>query len=350
MRIKPKESVRKLKKYSPGLFRGKIKLDANENSFDVPENVRQKILARAANLSLNRYPDPAAGKLRKKIAGKIMVPAGKIFTGNGSDEIIFYLMAAYLNRGDYVVVPDPTFEMYSIIAGVFGAEVKNVPLDKNFDIDEKEIIRQAKNKKAKFIFISYPNNPTGNCFTAEKTEKIIKKSGCFVVIDEAYYEFSGKTFINKLNKYPNLIVLRTFSKAYSMAGLRVGYMAAAGSVAGTLDKIRLPYNINSFSQAAAECGLDFSGALKKNVKTIRRERDKMYSELSGFYDITRSDANFLFFRAKNAEKIKKYFKKEGISIRMYSSGRLKNHIRVTVGRPEENKRVLRILKAVSKGE
>ncbi len=350
MCISPKKSVQKLKKYSPKLFKGEIKLDANENSFDVPKSVKQKILAKAANLSLNRYPDPAAGKLRKKIAAKTGVPAGRIFTGNGSDEIIFYLMAAYLDKGDSVVVPEPTFEMYSIIAGVFGSEVKSVPLDENFDINEKEIIRRAKNKKTKFIFISYPNNPTGNSFTREKIEKIIKESGCFVVVDEAYYEFSGKTFINKLNKYPNLIVLRTFSKAYSMAGLRVGYMAAAGGAAATLDKIRLPYNINSFSQTAAECGLDFSGELKKNIKIIRKERDKMYSELKRFYNITRSDANFLFIRAQNTEKIKKYFKKEGISIRIYSAGRLKNYIRVTVGRPEENNRVLGILKAVSKGE
>lgn len=338
--IKPKKSVGLLRAYNPHLFDGKYKLDANENSYDLPDAQKKKILSRIMKLHFNRYPDPGAPGLRKLLAKKHGVRPENIVVGNGSDEIIHYLIQAYCGRGDRIVAPAPTFEMYRVLAMANSATPVIIPLDDRFDLDEAAMTRAA--ARAKLVFISYPNNPTGNCFSADRISGIIKSAKGIVVLDEAYYEFSGKSFMPLLKKNKNLVILRTFSKAFSMAGLRLGYMIADSQVAQVINKVRLPYNINSVSQACAEEML--KNGLNPVIKQIIAARDAMYGILKKQYPVVKSDANFLLIKVKDGARAKKHFEKAGISIRMFDDGALKNFMRLTVGKPEENRRVLEILK------
>ena len=338
-----KKNIKKLKPYNPGIFSSRFKMDANENSYDIPAPVKKKIIRKIEKLSLNRYPDPLGRELKKKLSKKLKASPSSLFLGNGSDEIIYYLTQAFIEKNDRVIVPVPTFEMYGIISVIGGAKVTEIPLDKNFDIDDKKIISRAKNKKVKFIFIAYPNNPTGNCFSELRILRIIKNVKCFVVLDEAYYEFSGKTFINRLNKFRNLIVLRTFSKAYSMAGLRVGYMIAAPDVVDALNRVRLPYNVNAVSQLMAKEALSYAPRIQESICGILNGREKIYAALKDKHEIIPSDSNFLLIKVRDGKKAKRIFRKKRISVRFFEDRRLKNYVRVTAGKPEENRAVIKIL-------
>jgi len=339
-----KKNIRKLKAYNPGLFNGKYKLDANENCYDIPMPVKRKILRKLQKVAVNRYPDPYGLELKEKLSKKLKVNKKNLFLGNGSDEIIYYLLQSFVEKGERIIVPVPTFEMYGILGIVSGAKVIEVPLTRDFDIDDKKIIKHAKSKRVKFIFIAYPNNPTGNCFSKSRILNIIKNTNSFIVIDEAYYEFSGKTFLGYREKYKNIIVLRTFSKAYSMAGLRVGYMIADQQIINVANKVKLPYNVNSISQFVAKEVLSFGGNIQAGICNIIKERERMCEEIGKYNDVVKSDANFLFVKIKNAKKAKKIFQKNKISIRMFKDGRIKNYMRLTIGKPEENRAVLRILR------
>ncbi|MGD0566261.1 MAG: histidinol-phosphate transaminase [Candidatus Goldiibacteriota bacterium] len=336
-----KKSIRGLKPYDPGLLVSyKYKLDANENGFDITAAARKKLLKKISALHFNRYPDPGTADIRKILAKKNGIKAGNIAVGNGSDEIIHYIIQAFTDSGDSVVFPHPTFEMYRILSLANGAKPVASPLDERFDIDPDDILK--KSRGAKIIFLAYPNNPTGNCFSRKSVERVIKKAGCLVVVDEAYYEFSNKTFINLLGKHKNLIILRTFSKAFSMAGARLGYMLAGKSVIDIINKVRLPYNVNALSQACAGVML----GEKKNhaVEEILKEKEIMYDLLKADYPVVKSDANFLLIKVKNGGKAVKIFAENGISIRIFRDGVLKDFLRLTIGMPEENRAALKILR------
>jgi len=343
---KTSKAIKYLKSYAPGLFKGKYKLDANENSYDVPVNVKIKILKEAKEMEFNRYPDPFADKLCNALSKRLNVSPRNMLIGNGSDELIYYLLLSFIERNDNVLVPYPTFEMYKILSKICGANVTEVLLSRkrNFDLDMEKMINVIKGKKTKFVFIAYPNNPTGNCFSADAIKRILKEKETFVVIDEAYFEFSGKTFLKELNKYENLIILRTFSKAFSLAGLRIGYMMADESVINVVKKVKLPYNVNSFSQTAAYYALKCEKQFKKNVEMTIKERETMKEELKGLYYFPDSDSNFIFLKIRNPGLLKKEFIKNGICVRFFKDSRLKNFVRITVGRRKENKIVTDILK------
>jgi histidinol-phosphate aminotransferase len=343
---KIKKCILNLKSYKPVLYKGKYKLDANENSYEIPNFLKEKILKKIIKLQLNRYPDSSVHVLKKLLSKKLKVKEDMIFVGNGSDEIISYLCQTFLEKNDTVIVPSPTFEMYKIISQINDARIVEVPLDKNFDIDDKKIIKFARILNAKMIFISYPNNPTGNCFSEEKILNIIKNTDSIIVIDEAYFEFSGKTFLKYLKKFNNLIILRTFSKAFSMAALRIGYMIAAKEIVNELNKVRLPYNVNTISQMFAAEMLKYEKIMKKFIKKIIIEREEMYKRISQKFFVVKSDANFLFIKVNNTNKVEKIFKKNKISIRVFKSGLAKDFIRITVGKTNENALVLNTLNKI----
>ncbi len=340
---KIKDCIKNLKSYEPVLFKGKYKLDANENSYELPGSVKRKILKKILNVPVKRYPDPEARELKKILSKKLKVKKYMIFTGNGSDEIIFYLAQSFLEKDDVVIIPVPTFEMYKIISKINGARVIEIPLTKNFDIDDKNIIKYAKITKTKFIFVAYPNNPTGNCFSKDKILNIIKNTDAIVVIDEAYFEFSGKTFIKYLKKFKNLVILRTFSKAFSIAALRVGYMIANKEIVKILNKVKLPYNVNSVSQIFAKEVLLNERYLKDNIKKIISEREKLYEKIRKKFFVVKSDSNFLFLKIPDIKKAKKIFQENKISVRVFNSGYTKDFIRITIGKREENRKVLNVL-------
>ena len=324
-------------------------LDANESPFSIPSKIKELIIEEVSSLSFNRYPDPLAKKLRKTIASKSNIPKECILLGNGSDELISYIISAFGKTGGKVLFPIPTFAMYRIISISQGQKPIEVPLTQEFDINIKVFKGRLKDKGVNIIFISYPNNPTGKCFSRDHILTILKDSSSIVVIDEAYFDFSNKTFLGYLKKFKNLIVLRTLSKI-GMSGLRVGIAFSDKEIISTLEKVRLPYNINSFSQAAAKIFLENFHLLKKQINTTIKERTFLISEMGKIDGISPcpSDANFILFKAQlDNTKIYKKLINEDIAVRYFTGDPLlKNFLRVTIGTPDENRKFLKALKKI----
>ena len=230
--IKP--AVRKLAAYLIDETPCRIKLDAMENPFSLPAAVQREIANAVTSASINRYPDPSARNLKKTISSLWGIKPANMILGNGSDELIQAILLAF---GGPALIPVPTFAMYDITARALSQTVVTVPLDENFDLDPGLLLKKAKTSKAKVIFLACPNNPTGNRFSDKAVRMILDKADAAVVLDEAYFSFSGKTYLPLLRKYPNLIVLRTLSKI-GLAGLRIGVLAAAPAVtaAGSLHR------------------------------------------------------------------------------------------------------------------
>ncbi|MFQ6044061.1 MAG: histidinol-phosphate transaminase [Candidatus Poribacteria bacterium] len=318
----------------------RIKMDANENPFDLPGEIKESLASELSKHPFNRYPDPTAKELREKLSEQLRVNIEQIVIGNGSDELISYLITAFGRDDARVVFPTPTFSMYEILAKVAGVEVKSAPLTKDFDISVDKLIAQLKSGGTNLVFFSYPNNPTGNCFDRQGIIDIIERDDTIVIVDEAYYEFSGKTFLPLLKQYPNLVILRTFSKAYGLAGLRIGYMIAHPDIASEAHKVRLPYNLNSFSQKVALKLLEHSHEATAQVSVILKERERIFQKLAqlDYIQPFPTDANFVLFRTEgDAEHIFEHLLAKGILIRnLNRPGLLRNCLRVTVGTSEEN--------------
>jgi histidinol-phosphate aminotransferase len=248
-----------------------------------------------------------------------------------------------------VLIPVPTFAMYEITSRALAQEVTTVPLDNDFELDADMLLKKARTRKAKIIFLACPNNPTGNRFSDRAVRKILDHADAAVVIDEAYYSFSGKTYLPLLKTHPNLIILRTLSKI-GFAGLRIGVLTTGTKIIDELNKIRLPYNINSLSQAAAVAVLKHRGIIRQQISLLISERKKLYNALSRTQDITAypSETNFILFRtAANGTDVQAKLKKAGILIKdLNRPGPLKNCLRVTIGTPKENKEFLKKLNAI----
>jgi histidinol-phosphate aminotransferase len=324
----------------------RIKLDAMENPFSLPAAVRKQLGTVLQQAKINLYPDPSGKELKKAIASLWKMNPDRMILGNGSDELIQAIILAF---GGPVLVPSPTFAMYEITSRALAQQVVTVPLDDTFDIDADGLIKKAKQIKARVIFLASPNNPTGNRFSDKAVRKILDNTNAAVVIDEAYYSFSGKSWLPQLNKYPNMILLRTLSKI-GFAGLRVGVLTASREIVNELNKIRLPYNINSLSQAAAVTALKQKAVINRQISILISEREKLYNTLSRLPGLTvyPSETNFILMRtSSDATLIYQKLKKTGILVKnLNKPGPLKNCLRVTVGTPEENREFLKALKTI----
>ncbi len=321
----------------------KAKLDANESPFGF--DVTKEVLR---SLRTNRYPDPEAKALKKLIAKDMKVSPRNILPGNGSDELIYYLITTF---GGPVLFPVPTFSMYGIIAQALGEERAAVPLDDAFDLDLKRMLAEIRRSRPKLIFLSSPNNPTGNCFSSEGILKVIDAAAgrALVVIDEAYQPFASENgFIPMLRDYEHLIILRTLSKT-GLAGLRVGFMIACGEIVHEVNKVRLPFNLNAFSQAMAVNSLTDAARLKRNIRLIVKQRDLLFRELSRMPGIRPypSEANFILFRTEEPDKVYQGLLKRGVLVRNMK-GVVDGCLRVTVGAPGENRMFIKSLKGVLK--
>lgn len=321
----------------------KAKLDANESPFGF--DVTKEVLR---SLRTNRYPDPEAKALKKLIAKDMKVSPRNILPGNGSDELIYYLITTF---GGPVLFPVPTFSMYGIIAQALGEERAAVPLDDAFDLDLKRMLAEIPRSRPKLIFLSSPNNPTGNCFSSEGILKVIDAAAgrALVVIDEAYQPFASENgFIPMLRDYEHLIILRTLSKT-GLAGLRVGFMIACGEIVHEVNKVRLPFNLNAFSQAMAVNSLTDAARLKRNIRLIVKQRDLLFRELSRMPGIRPypSEANFILFRTEEPDKVYQGLLKRGVLVRNMK-GVVDGCLRVTVGAPGENRMFIKSLKGVLK--
>ena len=320
-----KPNVLKLKAYQAEEIHCKVKLDANESPYGF------RVLH---NVQTNKYPDPEAKELRTLFARGLKIRAENVLHGNGSDELIYNLITTF---GGPVLYPVPTFSMYGIISQALDQKFKEIALDEKFDLDMDKMNKQMIISKAKLIFLSSPNNPTGNSFSSERILQIIKRSKGIVVVDEAYQQFSSrKSFIPLLKKHKNLVILRTLSKI-GLAGLRTGFMIAHRDIIHEVNKVRLPFNVNSLSQKVAIDTLKKTRELKTRISTIVSERKKLFKEMSKMNGISPfpSDANFILFRVNNPDKIYKDLLKRGVLIRNMK-GIAGGCLRVTVGTPAEN--------------
>ena len=338
-------NINALKPYETKEIPCKVKLDANESPYCIDIIPDKKILKR-----LNRYPDPDSKELKKTISKALKIKKNNILLGNGSDELIYYLITTF---GGPVLYPVPTFSMYGIIAQALGEKNIGIPLDKDFDIDEERMLAAIKKYRPKLIFFSSPNNPTGNGFSADKILRIIDSSfvirhPSLVIVDEAYQPFSSKKgFLPLLRDYKNLAILRTLSKI-GFAALRVGFLIADKDLINEVNKVRLPFNLNALSQSMALEAFKNKNIIEAQIKNIASERERLFYELSRINNVWPypSEANFILFRTKNANEVYKGLIKQDVLVRNMGSA-AKDSLRVTIGTPKENELFLKaLIKAV----
>lgn len=359
--------IRALNAYHVPPASGLVKLDAMENPYSWPEPLKQAWLQRLHDAPINRYPDPSAQRLREKLKAVMEVPAGmELLLGNGSDELIQILLLSVARPGATVLAPVPTFVMYSMIATFTGMKFVGVPLQADFALDLDAMLTAIGETQPAVIFLSYPNNPTGNLFEAAAIETILRESAGLVVVDEAYHAFAQTSFLDRLGQYDNLLVLRTLSKQ-GLAGLRLGMLAGDPQWLNEFDKLRLPYNINVLTQESVAFALEHKQVLDDQAAMLRAGRESLARELAALpgVQVWPSAANFLLFRTgRPADAVFASLKQHGVLIKNLhaagtaqgsasaaggrkpvAAGVLTGCLRVTVGTPEENAAFLTALRA-----
>ncbi|MEW5762144.1 MAG: histidinol-phosphate transaminase [Bacillota bacterium] len=339
-------ALRAMVPYRVPEHRGVIKLDANENPYPFPPAVQAAVLAAVNGRAFTRYPDGAARELREALARYTGVAPENVLVGNGSDEVILNLLLTF-GTGRRVVIAAPTFSMYRLHAVVAGAEPVEVPCRADFAVDAAALAAAA--REAAVLILCSPNNPTGNVTPLEVIEELLGNCPGLVVVDEAYAEFAGVSAVELLPRRPRLVLLRTFSKAFGLAGLRVGYMLADADVVEGVWRVKQPFNVNTFSQRAALAVLRHPEPFREQIRAICRDRDALYEELRRVPGVTAfpSRANFILFRTPlPAAEVYEGLLGRGILIRNVDGPLLPGCLRVTVGRPEENARFLAALREV----
>ena len=334
-----RENIAKMKPYSSARdeFKGEAEvfLDANENPYPSP---------------FNRYPDPLQWKVKEKLAPLKGVTPEQIFLGNGSDEPIDLLIRAFCEPNkDAILITEPTYGMYSVCADVNAVAIQKVLLTPDFDIDLDALIN-AIDTKTKIIFLCSPNNPSATLLNRKKVETVLENFGGIVVVDEAYIDFANsKSFLQDLERFPNLVVLQTFSKAWGLAALRCGMAYASPSIINILNKIKYPYNINIQTQELVLKALDHVETKNRWVKEILAERDRLVNALAKLPLVEKvfpTDANFVLARVKNAADVYHSLMTQKIIVRDRSKVKLcDNCLRITVGTPAENEILIKTLSA-----
>lgn len=332
---------------------GYIKLDAMENPYQLPEALREELARRLAGAVLNRYPVPTYASLKQKIHARLGVPAGfDVMLGNGSDELISIIASAVARRDRRAVImaPVPAFVMFARSAQLAGCDFVGVPLRPDFALDTDAMLAAIAEHRPALVFLAYPNNPTGNLFDTPAMEEVVRALGDtgVAVVDEAYGPFAQASFMDRLPEYPNLVVMRTLSKL-GLAGIRLGYLAAAPALMEQFDKVRPPYNVNVLTQVAAEFALDHIDVFNAQADVLNAARAELSAALAALPGVTvfPSRANFLLVRVPDADRACAKLLAEKVMIKNMSKmhGLPANCIRVTVGTPEENTAFLDALRA-----
>jgi histidinol-phosphate aminotransferase len=331
-----------------------IKLASNENP--LPPSLLVLKAIETASKNMNEYPDGYCYYLRESLAAKLGVSGNNLIFGNGSDEVLILAIRAFAGQGDEVVMAKPTFMVYSIASMVEGVDIKQVPL-KNLKYD-LDAMAKAVTDRTKIIFIANPDNPTGSYVTREELDAFLNKlpDTVCIVLDEAYYEFAtGEDYPETLplinDPEKNIIITRTFSKAYGLAGLRVGYGIAREDIAEVLNKVREPFNVNSLAQAAALAALEDVEYLNKSVALVDEERRRFFGFLEDMgIEYVKSRANFILINTKkDSRSIFDQLMKQGIIVREMSGWGLPGYIRVNIGLPEQDDRFFTAFKEIIKG-
>ncbi len=316
-----------------------IKLNQNELPYDLEPEMKRELLDRLSALPLQRYPLPQPKELQERLAKQLGVQASQVLLANGSNVLIQALTLA-TSLHSKVLVLEPTFSVYEIEAKLFGNKVVSVPLrEPDFGFPREKLLAQLKKHKPSLIFLANPNAPTGNLFSKEDLLAVVAKAKCLVVVDEAYVQFSGATLLAHLQAFPNLVILRTFSKGFGLGGVRIGYLVANAPVVENLAKLLLPYCLSSVSEATAQFALDHEARYQPIIAEVIRERDRMIAAMRQLpkLKVFDSAANFILFRVKNAKACFEHLLKHGVLVRNVSNHHgLKQCLRVSVGQPGEN--------------
>ncbi len=342
--------IRALTAYHAPESAGMVKLDAMENPYGWPEELKREWCETLKAVALNRYPDPEARMVRARLRAAFKVPAGmELMLGNGSDELIQIILMSVAQKGAVALAPAPTFVMYEMIATFAGMQYVGVPLGQDFTLDTTTMLDALERHKPAVTFLAWPNNPTGNLFDAAAVEEIIRRAPGLVVVDEAYHVFCRQSFMDRLGLYDNLLVMRTLSKQ-GLAGLRLGVLAGEPAWLNEFNKLRLPYNIGSLTQASVEFALKHQAVLDEQAAKIRRDREALFNALGELpaVRVWPSAANFILFRSERrpAPAVFAALKEHKVLVKNLDGGHpaLAGCLRVTVGTPEENACFLDALK------
>ena len=335
--------------YDPKYLPAKIMNSANENPQDVEEQIKREAMSAVRNVKLNRYPDPLANELRDLIAEANGLDRNQVLLGNGGDELLFNLALAYGGPGRKFLNMPPTFSVYQNNAQLTGTEVVNVPRLADYYIDEQAVLDRVSQGDIDFVIVTSPNNPTGQLAPEDFVLKLLDATDALVMVDEAYFEFSRTTLRPYLMQHQNLVLLRTFSKAFSLAGVRLGYLLGNECVIREFLKVRQPYSVDAVSQAIGKVVFQNRAKFEPGIIQIISERQRMLEELAAIpgVDPYPSDSNYILFKVAQAGQVWQQLFDQGILIRDFSKARyLEGSLRVSVGTPQENDQFLAALRQI----
>ncbi|MDQ3804498.1 MAG: histidinol-phosphate transaminase [Acidobacteriota bacterium] len=351
-KIRP--NVRGLRAYTLAAERASVKINQNENPFEAPDSFKQEVLRRFGERAWARYPDFTPASLREKLAAFAGWTPGGVAAGNGSNELLQAALMVTVGEGKRVLLAEPTFLLYRQLVTVFGGEALGVPLDEGLGFDVDALARAVEAEQPDVTIICSPNNPTGCVIPHEDLARLLAAARGLVFVDEAYHEFSGQTAVPLLKDFDNLVVFRTFSKAMAMAALRVGYMLASEELAREIGKAVLPYNLNVFSQTAAEVALDYQAELRRHVLKIVEERGRVFENLNrigGLWPVA-SRANFMVVRSGLDPRhvFRELLARDILARDVSGYPMLRDYFRVSVGTPAENDKLIEALKEIFDGK
>ena len=339
--------IRKLTAYPVAKAEGLIKLDAMENPYGLPAQVRAQIAAAVANVPINRYPDGGADDVKSALRRSLALPDNVgLILGNGSDELLQMLTTVIARPGAVVLAPDPSFVMYRLNALYANARYVGVPLRNDFALDIDAMLAAIAREQPALVWLAYPNNPTGNLFDAADAERIIRAAPGLVAVDEAYYAYAARSFLPRVLEFANLIVVRTVSKI-GMAGVRLGYAVAHPAWIAEIEKVRPPYNVNALTQAVVPVLLEHEALLAEQAATLCRERERVAAALAALRRVTvfPTQTNFVLVRVPDAQHWFATLRDAGILVKNVAAWHplLANCLRITIGTPAENDALLEAL-------
>ena len=336
--------------YDAKEIRVDINMSANENPYNMPRELQERLSSHLSRFQFNRYPDATAPRLRDLIAEANGLDVDNVLVANGGDEIIMNLFLTWGGKGRKFMNFPPTFAMYENDAQVTGTEIVSIPRTANFDLDEDAIMERLAENDIDLVIIANPNNPTGNLVSESFLMDMLKATDALVCVDEAYFEFSRATVRPLLDRFDNLVILRTFSKAFSLAALRVGYMIASPEIVDTFKKVRQPYSVSAFSQWAAQVVFRDRALFENAIEELVFERDKLMEAMREIAGVTvfDSESNFILFRVAHASRVwRELYHEYSILIRDVSREEgLDDCLRVSVGTPSQNQAFLKALREI----
>lgn len=341
-------SIRALPAYHISSYDCPVKLNQNESPYDLPSEIKDRILDRVRDTHWSRYPESMPTDLVKALSRHTGVDAASIIVANGSNTLLQNIFAATVEPGAGVVIPSPSFSLYGHYTSVFDGEPIYVDLDAAYRFDHDALLGRVEQRDPRVVIVGAPNNPTGCDTTNDHLETFLSATNGFVIVDEAYGEFTDRTALDLLGRHANLIILKTLSKAFGGAGLRIGYLLAHPDVVSEMIKVKVPFDINLFSRIAALELLQHDDLIRDRAGKIRSERDRMYDAMQKIDGLTPypSSANLILFEVDDPNAIFSRMVDRGVLIRNVSSyPRLDRGLRVSVGTPTENDRFLEAIEA-----